>query len=323
MLSSISDMYLNPVFPELEMEKEKGVILQEISMYEDLPQRMVGKFFMKLLYGDQPAGMTILGPGANIKKMKRQDFVDYRKKHYVAKATILVVSGKCDAEKVFVLAEKAFKDISKGSKDTKKKVVESQKSPQVILHTKKTDQTHMILGFRAFGVKDKRSPILGVMSGVLGAGMSSRLFHKLREEMGVCYYVRSSADEYTDHGYMAISTGVDRNRVEEVVKVLLEQIKKLKLELVSAAELKKTKDFLIGNLYLGLETSDSLAEFYGVQEIVKGSIKTTEEIKTEIEKVTAKDIQKLAQTIFVNEGLNLAVIGQGLDPKSLKKILKI
>lgn len=323
MVDIISDMYLNPIFPKIELEKEKGVILQEISMYEDLPQRQVGKLMMKLLYGDQPAGMAVLGPSENIKKMKRQDFVNYRAKHYVARATMLVVSGKCDPEKVFKLAEKAFKDISKGSKNPKKKVVEVQKIPQVLLQSKATDQTHMILGFRAFGAKDKRSSTLSVLSGVLGAGMSSRLFHKLREEMGVCYYVKTAADEYTDHGILEIRTGVDRQRVLEVIKVLLVECHKLKTELVSDAELRKVKDFLIGNLYLALETSDSFAEFYGIQEIIKGDAKTADEIKTEIEKVTAKDILKLANQIIINEGLNLAIIGQNLNKKTLQKILKL
>lgn len=322
-LDIISDMYLNPTFPEVDVEKEKGVILQEISMHEDLPQRQVGDLFGSLLYGDQPAGWTILGPEKNIKNMKRDDFVEYRTKNYVAKSTILVVSGKCNAEKVFDLAEKAFKNISSKLKNSKKKVVEVQKTPQILLRSKVTDQTHLVLGYRAFGAKDKRSTTLSVMSGILGSGMSSRLFHRLRDQMGVCYYVRSSASGYTDSGYLDISTGVDRNRVVEVIKVLLEESHRLKTELVSEQELRRVKDFLIGNLYLSLETSDSFAEFYGIQEVIKGSIKTADEIKAEIEKVTAKDIQKLANQIIVNEGLNLAVIGQNLDKAILKKVLKL
>jgi len=319
----ISDMYLNPTFPEAEMEKEKGVIIQEINMYEDLPQTLVGWLFMELLYGDQPAGWGIAGPKENISKMKRGDFVEYRSKHYVASATTLVVAGKCSPEQVFKSAEKYFKEISKGKKSPKKKVVESQKEPKILVKQKETDQTHMVLGFRAYDAFDKRTRALSVLSGVLGAGMSSRLFNKLREEMGVCYYVRSSADTYTDHGFFSISTGVDNKRIVEVVKVLLEECQKLTVELVSDAELKKTKDFMTGHLYLGLETSDSLAEFNGIQEIIKRKIKTPDEIKKEIEGVTAKDIQKVARDIFKNEGLNLAVIGNIKDQKELVDTLKL
>ena len=319
----ISDVYLNSTFPEAEMQKEKGVIIQEINMYEDLPQVKVSWLFMELLYGDQPAGWSIAGSISNIKKMKRSDFLDYRNSHYVAEATTLIVAGKCEPNKVFSLAEKAFKDITSKKKAKKLKVVESQKIPKMLIKNKETDQTHMVLGFRAFDAFDKRSPALTVLSAVLGAGMSSRLFHKLREEMGVCYYVHAGASEYSDHGYFSISTGVDKTRVEEVVKVLLEECGKLIKDLVGPEELKKTKDLLAGRLYLGLETSDSLAEFYGAQEIVKRTIKNPEDIKKEIDAVTAKDIQKVAKEIFKNENINLAIVGKVSDQKYLKKILKL
>lgn len=319
----ISDMYQNPTFPEPEMQKEKGVVIQEISMYEDLPQRKVGSLFMNLVYGDQPAGWTVLGPRENIQKMKRLDFINYRRKHYVAEATTLIVAGKCEPAQVFKLAEKAFKDISRDKKSSKKKVKEVQKEPQMMIEQKKTDQTHLVLGFRAFDIFDKRSTSIEVLSGILSSGMSSRLFHRLREEMGVCYYVRSSYDEYTDHGYLAISTGVDRVRVQEVIKVLLEECARLRDELVSPEELRKTKDYMIGNLYLRLETSDSLAEYFGIQEILKGQMKTPEELKKAIEKVTAQDIQTVAKLIFKDEKLNLAAIGQIKNQNELKKILRL
>jgi predicted Zn-dependent peptidase len=322
-LDVISDMYLNPTFPKADMEKEKGVIIEEINMYEDLPQRKVGMLFMELMYGDEPAGWSIAGPKENILKMKRADFINYRKKHYVAEATTVIVAGKCDPDKVFKAVGKSFKDISTGKKSPKKKVKEIQNKPELLIGHKKTDQTHLILGFRAFDIFDKRSTTTEVMSAVLGAGMSSRLFHRLREEMGVCYYVRSSNDEYTDHGALAISTGVDKSRVEEVVKVLLEECARLRDELVGPEELKKTKDYMTGNLYLRLETSDSLAEYFGIQEIMKGKMKTPEELKKEIEKVTPQDIQKVAREIFKDDRLNLAIVGNISNPNSLKKILKL
>lgn len=322
-LDIISDMYLNPTFPEADMQKEKGVIIEEINMYEDLPQRKVSELFMQLVYGDQPAGWSIAGPKENILKMKRSDFINYRKKHYVAEATTLIVAGKCDPDKVFKMVEKAFKDISTDKKTPKKKVKEIQKEPQILIGQKKTDQTHLVLGFRAFDIFNKRSTTLDVMSAVLGAGMSSRLFHRLRDEMGVCYYVRSSNDEYTDHGAFAISTGVDRSRVEEVVSVLLEECARLRDELIGPEELQKTKDYMTGNLYLRLETSDSLAEYFGIQDILRTKIKTPEERKKEIEKVTPQDIQKVAREIFKDERLNLAIIGNIQNPKNLRKILKL
>jgi len=321
LLDVVSDIYLNSTLPEPEMEKERGVIIQEISMYEDLPQRKVQELFAELLYGDTPAGRPVVGPVENIKKFTRKDFVEYRKLHYVAQKTIVVVSGDVDEKKVIKQVSEAFKNISSAKKIDRSKIKSNQKAPAVLAHKKKTDQTHMVLGVHTFNIFDKRVPALQVMSNILSGGMSSRLFQKLREEMGACYYVNAGMDVGEDYGIFAISTGVEERRVEEVIKVLLKECKRLCDEPVSKEELQKTKDFMSGHLYLGLETSDSMAEFYVVQEAIKGKIKTPREVEKEIRAVTAKDIQKVAKDIFKNKSLNLAVVGNTADSNKLKKIL--
>ncbi len=322
-LEVISDLYLNPTFPSVDLEKEKGVILQEMSMYEDLPQHKVSEIYKKLMYGDSAYGRTILGLSENIKGFKREDFVAYREKHYVAKATVVIVAGDFKEKAIIAEINKRFKGISTEKKHSKDKFKESQSSPNLSIHHKKTDQTHIIMGFRAFSAKDKRNTTMTVAASVLGGGMSSRLFQKLREEMGVCYYVRSGIDDYSNRGSFVISTGVDKKRTEEVIKVLLEECKKLKNELVSKEELQKTKDYIIGNLYMGLETTDSLADFYVGQEIIQGKIKTPQEIEKEIRKITAEDIQKVVKEIFQNKNLNLAIVGEVKDSNKIKKALSI
>ncbi|MFA6797568.1 MAG: pitrilysin family protein, partial [Candidatus Paceibacterota bacterium] len=147
-LDVVSDMYLNPVFPEQEIEKEKGVIIEEINMYLDLPKAVVQDEFFKLLYGDQPAGWNIAGPKENVKNMKRSDFIDYRSKHYVASSTTVVVAGKIKEADVFKKVTKLFKNIGKWKKEGKEKVIESQKAPQATVYYKDTDQTHLIIGTR-------------------------------------------------------------------------------------------------------------------------------------------------------------------------------
>jgi predicted Zn-dependent peptidase len=157
---------------------------------------------------------------------------------------------------------------------------------------------------------------------VLGGGMSSRLFQKLREEMGVGYYVRAYNDAYTDHGFFQISAGVDNKRIEEVIKAVLEECNKTKTELISEEELNKVKEYIVGNMKLSLESSDDIANFYGGQELLKHELKTAEQKASEIRKVTALEIQKLAKQIFKNEKLNLALIGPFKDKKQFQKILK-
>jgi predicted Zn-dependent peptidase len=206
-LDVVSDMYLNPIFPEKEIEKEKGVIIEEINMYQDLPRSIVSDEFLKLLYGDHPAGWNIAGTKENVQKIQRTDFIDYRSKHYVASATTVIVSGKINEKDIFKKVSSAFKDIGKWKKDSKEKVVENQKVSHVSVYYKDTDQTHLILGVRSFNTYNKYNTILMVMNSVLSGGMSSRLFQKMRDEMGICYYVGADNEKFTDHGFFSIFAG--------------------------------------------------------------------------------------------------------------------
>ncbi len=321
LLEIVSDIYLNPTLPKEELEKERGVILQEISMYEDLPQRKVWNVFAELMYGDTPAGRTILGPAKNIKTFKKEDFEVYRAKHYVAGKTIIIVSGDIRESQVLSGVKKYFKDIRTGKKLGKDKVSSVQSEPKIKVFEKDTDQTHMILGFKTKLGAEKERLALGLLVGVLGKGMSSRLFQKLREEMGVCYYVRSEMCDYTDHSYLTISTGVDKNRVEEVVKALVHECKKLKEELVDEKELKKTKDLLIGGMYMRLETSDALAEYYLEQEVLRGKMKNPKDLERDIRSITAKDLLRVANKFLTKNSMNLAIVGAFKDKSRLKKLL--
>ena len=318
----VSDIYLNSTFPDAEMQKEKGVIIEEINMYEDMPNRHVQDLFMELLYGDQPAGWNVAGEKKNILKMKRDDFVEYKKAHYLPEATVIVVAGSVTEKDVLKEVEKVFGQIPRGKKSKKIKVKESQEKPVALVKYKKTDQTHFVLGVRSYDFFNKKSAVLSVLGGVLGGGMSSRLFQKLREEMGVGYYVRAYNDSYTDHGVFQISAGVDNKRINEVIEAVLEECRKLKIDKVSEDELGKVKECLIGNMKLSLESSDDIANFYGGQELLKNEVRLAEEKADEIRKVTAIQIKDLANKIFRDDVLNLALIGPFKDKAKFLKILK-
>ena len=318
----VSDIYLNSTFPETEMQREKGVIIEEINMYEDMPQRHVQDLMMKLLYGDQPAGWNIAGEKKNILNMKRDDFINYHQKHYLPEATALIVAGEITEKQVMSEVNKIFGKLVRGEKGHKIKVKEKQTKPQVLIGFKKTDQTHFVLGVRTYNLFNKKNTILSVLGGVLGGGMSSRLFQKLREEMGVGYYVRAYNDSYTDHGFFQISAGVDNKRINEVIQAVILECKKLKNFKVSQEELDKVKECLIGNMKLSLESSDDIANFYGGQELLKHKIYGAEEKAKKIRKVTASQIQTLARDIFANKKLNLALIGPFKNRARFLKILK-
>jgi predicted Zn-dependent peptidase len=318
----VSDIYLNSTFPDAEMQKEKGVIIEEINMYEDMPNRHVQDLMMELLYKDQPAGWNIAGEKKNILNMKRNDFVKYKKMHYLPEATLIVVAGQVAEKDVLREAKRVFEKIPRGKKMRKLKTKEKQKKPEILINFKKTDQTHFVLAVRTYDLFSKKNPVLSVLGGILGGGMSSRLFQKLREEMGVGYYVRAYNDAFTDHGFLQISAGVDNKRINEVLFAVLEECKKLKNEKISKEELDKVKECLIGNMKLSLESSDDIANFYGGQEILKRELHNAEHKAKEIRATTANQIQNLAKDIFRNNKLNLALIGPFKEKARFLKILK-
>lgn len=317
----VSDMYLNPTLPESELEKEKGVVIQEIKMYEDDPPRHVQDLFMELLYGDQPAGWNITGTAEHVASFSRKQLSEYMGKYYVGPATTVIISGGFEPA-VTEQIEKIFSVLPNNNKQEKLPVVEKQTEPKILLKTKETDQAHFVLGVRAFGIFDPKVPVLKVLGSVLGAGMSSRLFVRLRDELGLCYYVGASSDLYTDHGVLQVSVGADTKKIAQSIEAVMGELKKISNELVPENELRKTKDLLIGNLYLGLESSDELAQYYGMQEILLKPIKSPEILASEIESVTVKQINDLAKEIFKNENLNLAIIGPSKDTKDFVPLLE-
>lgn len=321
-LDIIADMYLNPVFDPKEIDKERGPIIEEINMYEDLPMRKVQDRFLRLVYGDQPAGWDVAGTKENIRRLQREDFLRYREQHYAAKATIILVAGGFNPDGLQEKIEKIFTAIKVGDKAPKVAVIEKQGKPESSLTYKATDQTHLVLGFRAFDVHDERRFALGVITDILGGGISSRLFQKIRSELSAAYYVNASSDLYTDHGLFTMSAGVDNSKVDEAVKIALNECAELKEKLLDEKELKKAKEHLIGNLFLSLESSDELASFYGGQEIVRNELMTPQVIADKIQAVTLEDIRGVARFIFQNDRLNLALIGP-LKDEDFSAILKV
>jgi predicted Zn-dependent peptidase len=279
--------------------------------------------FEEVLYGDQPAGWNIAGPRENIRNMVRDNFVKYKTAHYVASSTVIIVSGSVTPGEVDREVAKYFSHIASTTKSKKVKTNVSQAKPNILVKYKATDQTHLVLGVRTYPLSDKRNPILSVLSGVLGAGMSSRLFNKLREDMGVAYYVRASNDASLDHGSFQVSAGVNNARTVEVIGEILKECARLKTELVGDEELAKVKSFLIGNMKLSLESTDDIASFYGSQELMRGEIKTLDEKIKSINRVTASDIKKIANQIFKDSHLNLALIGPFDSNKLLWGVLKL
>ncbi|QQS15588.1 MAG: insulinase family protein [Candidatus Moraniibacteriota bacterium] len=322
-LDIVSDIFLNSTLPAEEIDRERGPILQELNMYEDTPMRHVGDIFEILLYGDHPLGRDIIGTRENIKGFKRAEFLRYLNRAYVASNVVVGVAGNFDAAWAKEVIERDFSGMRTGKNPDRKGMVEKQKSPAVLLQTKKTDQTHFILGVRSFDFFHEDRHALAVLSTLLGGGMSSRLFVAVRERRGLAYSVRTGTDAYHDAGYLSTQCGVEHENLEKTIAVILEEYKRIATELVPEKELMKAKEHIKGSMAMHLESSDDIVGYLVDQEVLKGEIVLPEDRYAKIDSVTGEDVRRVAGMIFRPDRLNLAVIGPQKSAKKLEKILTL
>ncbi|HOW60896.1 MAG TPA: pitrilysin family protein [Candidatus Moranbacteria bacterium] len=319
----ISDMFLNSKIEQAEINRERGTITQEINMYLDLPGKTVGDEFEKLLYKNSSLGREIIGYKKTVSRFKRKDFIKYIRENYNASNTVICVAGKFDEKKIIADAKKYFGKFSKGKTTKISKVSEKQNKPEVRIKFKKTDQTHFVIGNRAYHRDHKDRYALALLATILGGNMSSRLFIEVRERRGLAYSVHSGVDAYQDCGYIATQAGVEHDKLEQAINVILKEYKKIATEKVSQRELKKAKDFLKGRGVMGFEASDEVAMFYVSQETDREKVLNLKDVFAKINAVTAEDILRVAKDVFQNKKLNCAIVGPHKNSKKIQKILNL
>ena len=309
----LSDIYLNSQFKEKELEKEKKVVLEEIKMYEDDPKLYVWNVFLKTLYDDQPAGRPILGKKETVEKIKRSQILNFLNKFYLGKNTLIVLAGDFKEKMAMDLIASKFKKV-KNKKLPQKKLTKIKKIPRFNHFFKKTSQVHLILGFHTFSLFDERKYPLYLLSTILGEGISSRLWQILREKHGLCYYFSPNSDLYTDHGYFAIQAGINLEKVDFAIKLILKELLKLKKETIQKKELEKAREQIKSSLIFSTETAQGMAYFFGTNLLLENRLLTLPQIFKKIEKVTPEKIKNLANQIFEPKNFNLSIIA----PKEIK-----
>jgi predicted Zn-dependent peptidase len=313
-LDVLSDILHNSKFETEEINREKGVIIEELNMYLDNPMTYMEDLFESCLYGDTPAGRDTIGTKDNILNFSRQDLLAYAGSQYSADKTIVCLSGSLKST-ALELSQKYFSKFSGKNYRDKLKTNDAQNCARLKLHYKKTDQAHLSLGVRAFPFGHQDELTARVIAIMLGGTMSSRLFTELRERRGLAYYVRSHDEPYTDSGYLTTQAGVPLKQINEAIKIILTEYKKISRALVAAEELNRVKQCLIGRSALQLEASDNVASWYGRQIIMLKEqgravkAQTPENYYARIKKITAADVGRVAKIIFKENKLNLAIIG--------------
>ncbi len=321
----LADMVLNPLIPDVDMQREKGVIIEEIGMYEDTPMMHIGDVFENLIFKGNPLGRDIIGTRETVRNMKRNDFLRYRKSHYSSNNILVCVSGGVTRKKALLLAKEHMGTLKKVKLTTYKRFKNSQKKTQVLLSSQKKEQAHFILGFHAGERGHKDRYVEAVLSTILGGGMSSRLFTEVREKRGLAYSVRASGTEYNDTGYQEMYAGVDPKRVNEAVKVSLDQYYGLASgeHKIDSVELTKAKEYLKGHLALSLEDTRSVNRFFGIMALKLDKIETPDEVYEQVDRVEVKDVLRVAKKYFVPERLNFAIIGPYKSEDKFRKLLDV
>ena len=321
-LEWVSDIYLNSLIPQEELQKERGVISEEINMRYDNPMTYTQVLWQRLLYGDQPAGWDIAGSKESVGNIGREDLLNYLNNQYTASNTLVVVAGNVKNNGVFRKVEKYFSSIRKNKPKDKVPVLELQDKPEVNLLERDTDQTHLCLGVRGFNSFSHHKYTQEIIATILGGMMSSRLFSKIREEKGLAYYIQAAASDNPDTGYLVSRAGIENEKAKEGIEAILEEFKRIREEEVKKEELQKAKDYIKGKTSLILESSDSLAFFYGSQELLEDKILSPEEVFKKIDQVSIKGVKEASREMFKAENLNLALIGPFKEKEEFEKIME-
>ncbi len=319
-LGILNDMLINSKFEAEEIDRERGVIIEELNMYEDNPRMHIEDIFEMCLYGDTPAGRETTGSKENLLRFKREDFINFLDKQYGAQSANIIVAGAIAKHDKKLLA-KLFSNLKNNKRSPKEAVTENQKTPALKVSPKKTDQLFLSLGVRTVKINHADEFKLRLLSIILGGSMSSRLFISLRERNSLAYSVNTHTEFYSDSGYLTTEAGVPAGKIEKAIKIILAEYKNISQELVPLKEIKRAKDILQGKVLLQLESSDDIAYWYGQQAIYRKTPLTPGNLVKKINKIGALELRAAAKKYFVNRGLNLAIIGDVKEVK-IKPILK-
>jgi len=303
----LSDMLNNSLLDPNEIEKEKKVIIEEIRMYEDAPDELVHDLFAQSIWGRHPLGQNIAGEEEVIRNLTRADILNYIDAHYVNKNTVISVAGNFSHTNVVKDIERLFP--SKPLTPPKRQESLPQIERPVYIKEKKTEQVHLCLGTKAYPREHQDRYALTILDSILGGGVSSRLFQRVREERGLVYSVYSYYTSYQDTGAFVVYAGTSPENIEEVVEIVTEELFNVKRDGVTEKELNRTKEQLKGNLMLSLESTSNRMSRLGKSELFFGRIVTIEEVVKNIEKVQIEDIKKVALDLFKRENLVLTAIG--------------
>jgi len=315
------DMLRNSKFDPEEIDREKGVIVEEMNMYFDTPRDYVGAIYEELLFGSNPLGWETIGTKETVQAATRDTFLDYIGRWYTPKRMVVGLSGQVGDD--FLPMLEGLLGSLDGDNDGAPAPADIDRStePRVRIHRKDSDQANVCIGVPSYPLSHPDRYVLQLIGTVLGTGMSSRLFLEVRERRGLAYYVYALNNSVTDAGTLFAQAGVDLKRATEAVGVIAAEFKKLADEPVPSSELEKARALAKGRFVLQTESPNGLILFGLRREVLEGQATELEDILTGLDAVTADDIQRVAKDVIGGSGLSCALIGPFDDPSPFEKVL--
>ncbi len=323
LLDVLTDMFLNSRFDRVEIDKERDVIKEELSMYLDQPHHHVQELLNEILWPDHPLGRSIAGTEQTLDTMNRASLMKFQRANYVTDATLVVAAGNLVHDEVVHAVSLVAGRFPKGTRASFLPAPAAPERPRLRLFTKTVEQTQLALAIRTCSRHDERRFALRLLSTILGENMSSRLFQVVREDHGLAYSIYSSPSLFDDAGALTISAGLDTEKLYKALKLILGQVWRLAEKAPGAAEMRRARDYIIGQIDLSLESTENQMMWLGEQLLGYGKFSSADEVKARLTKITAADVLGVARDFFRPENLSLALVSPLKTDSELRKLLKM
>jgi len=314
----LGDMLFHSRFDEVDIDRERNVILEEIKMYEDAPDELVHDIFAGTIWRSHPLGRPVIGGEQSVRNLSRADLRSFYKQFYIPGNIVVAAAGNFDHERLLEMLNENFGQLTGGKKE--RHFVVPQPNKQVFCRTKETEQVHLCLGTPGLPIDHEKIYVFQLINTILGGGLSSRLFQEIREQRGLVYSVFSYHSSYHDSGLFCVYAGLSKENVREALELIVKEIKDLQKQGVGPAELQRVKNQLKGNLLLSLESVSTRMSRLGKSQLYLGKITPPEEIVRRIMAVTNDDIMELTRNLLKPEDFSLASVGPWNDKDIFREV---
>ena len=319
----LTDMYRNPLLDAAEIKRESRVVIEEIMMYRDQPQHVVQELLGRALWSRHQLGRPVIGEPKTLSRMDRRELLQYKQRHYVPGCTVIAAAGRLEHDECLKWTRRMLGRCRPQRRPACRRVTASVGQERMVISRKDIEQNHLALGFRIFGRRDKRRYALKILNAVLGENMSSRLFQVVREKHGLAYAIHSYPQLFADSGALIVSAGLDRTRHVQALRLILRELRRMATTPVGARELQRAREYALGHLRMGLESTSSQMTWIGGGLLAHDRVEPPEDVMHHLSSVTAADVQRLAGQILKTKRCSLALVGSDFSERDRERMREL